>query len=77
MSNGHDDSIKVHGVDLLDAIRYLSKKNNRFIAITLQEIEDVLGEGSEEMLLIRKFILDGFNNYTRAIVKILFKEIED
>jgi len=35
-----------------------------------------LGKDSKEYTLVRKLVLDGFNNYTRSIVRAIFGDIE-
>lgn len=77
MNKGNDVNIRIHGIDLMEAVRYITTKNNRYIAITLQEIENILGAGNPDMIKIRKHVLDGFNNYTRSLGKLFLKDVED
>lgn len=78
MSNEGKESIVIHGLDLIDIITFISKKNRRYAAMTLQEIEDSLGKSHKDFPNIRKAVLDGYNNYTRSIVRAVFKvDIED
>lgn len=73
---GDNRGVVIQGLDLLDIVGFISKKNKKFQAITLSDVEEVLGKDSEEYLLIRKIILDSFNNYTRSIVRSIFGDIE-
>lgn len=68
--------VEIGGLDLFDLITFISKKNKRFIAIMLAETEEIVGKDSEEYKKLRKIILDGFNDYTRSIVRIVFGDIE-
>ena len=68
--------VEIDGLDLFDLISFISKKNKRFLAIMLAEVEEIVGKDSEEYQLLRKVILDGFNDYTRSIVRIIFGDIE-
>ncbi len=62
----------IQGLDLLDVVEFVSKKNKKYQAILLQDIEEVLGRDSEEYLAIRKLILDSLNNYTRSVLRVIF-----
>jgi len=66
----------IQGLDLLDIVSYISRKNKKFQAIVLSEVEEVLDKDSQEYQLIRKIILDNFNNYTRSVVRTIFGDIE-
>ena len=68
--------VVIHGLDLFDIFRLGEKKKNKFIALTLQEIEQVDGLTSEEFQLIRKFVLDGFNEFTRSLLRALLGDVE-
>lgn len=68
--------VEIDGLDLFDLISFISKKNKRFIAIILAETEEIVGKDTEEYIALRKIILDGFNDYTRSIVRIIFGDIE-
>ena len=69
--------IIVEGLDLLDIVEYVGKKKNKFVALTLQEIEGLgLEITKEEYKLIRKFVLDGFGDFTRSTMRFLFGDIE-
>jgi len=71
MSN-REVGVVIEGLNVLEIVKFLSNKNKKYLAITLNNIEDVLDTNSEEYKLIRKEVLDGFNEYTRAIVEVLF-----
>lgn len=66
----------IQGLDLIDITTFISKKNKKFQAILLADLEEVLGRDSEEFAIVRKLVLDGFNNYTRSIVRAIFGDIE-
>lgn len=68
--------VEIDGLDLFDLITFISKKNKRFLAIILNDIEEILGRDSDEYQQIRKIVLDGFNDYTRSVVRIVFGDIE-
>ena len=68
--------VVIQGLDLMDIVTFISKKNKKFQAILLADLEEVLGKDSEEFALVRKLILDGFNNYTRSIIRAIFGDIE-
>ncbi len=73
MSNNREElGVIIEGLNVLEIVRFLRNKNKKYLAITLNNIEDVLESDSEEYKLIRKEVLDGFNEFTRAIVEVLF-----
>jgi len=71
-----DRGVIIQGLDLIDIVTFISKKNKKFQAILLSELEETLGKDSKEYTLVRKLVLDGFNNYTRSIVRAIFGDIE-
>ena len=62
----------IEGLNVIEVVKFLRNKNKKYLAITLNNIEDVLDSDSEDYKLIRKEVLDGFNEFTRAIVEVLF-----
>ena len=62
----------IEGLNVLEIVKFLGNKNKKYLAIILNNIEDVLDPNSIEYKLIRKEVLDGFNEFTRAIVEVLF-----
>lgn len=69
--------VVVQGLDLIDIITFISKKNKKFQAILLTELEEILDKNSPEFKAIRKLVLDGFNNYTRSVVRAIFGDVEN
>lgn len=64
---------EVHmGLDLFDITDFIERKNKKFQAILLTEIEEVIPKDSPEFKAIRKLVLDSFNNYTRSIMRAIF-----
>ena len=68
--------VTIDGLDLFDMISFIGKKNKRYLAIILADVEQIIDKDSKEFEAIRKIFLDGFNDYTRAIVRIVFGDIE-
>lgn len=62
----------IQGLDILDFIQYVEKKNKRYQAIFLQGLEEELGKDSQSYIVARKLFLDCFNNYTRSIFRVIF-----
>lgn len=67
----------IQGVDILDILHFIAKKNKRFQASFLKELEVILNPRSEEYKLIRKLYLDSQNTYTRSILRVIFGDVED
>jgi hypothetical protein len=68
--------ILIQGVDLLDLIGYITKKNKKSQAIVLSQLEGILGRDSAEYLKVRKIFLDTMNDYTRSVLTTIFGDIE-
>lgn len=68
--------LKIEGLDVFDVSRFLTKKRDKFIAIMLSDIEMIFEPGTKEYNHLRKIILDGMNDYTRSIVRVIFGDIE-
>lgn len=62
----------IQGLDVFDIIFLVGRKNKKFQAILLQEIEEVLGKDTEQYIRIRKLVLDSYNNYTRSMLRAIF-----
>jgi len=71
------EGVIIQGLDLIDVIRLVVKKNKKFQAILLNELETIMDKNSPEFRLARKAVLDNFNDFTRSVVRDLFGEVED
>jgi len=64
----------IEGIDVLEVVGFLNSKNKKYLAMLLNDIEDILPKHSDEYQKIRKEVLDKFNQYTRSVVEVLFGE---
>lgn len=71
----NDPSI-IQGLNIIELVSDIGRKNKRNQATLLSQIEIILGSETENYLKIRKLILDSTNSYTRSIVKDIFGDIE-
>jgi len=62
----------VIGMDVIEVINFISRKNKQDIAKALQELEVILPKDSEEYVLVRKLFLNYFNDYKRSICRAIF-----
>lgn len=62
----------IEEIDLIDVIGFIDRKGRVFQRKMLDSIESELKENPEQFLVIRKIILDGLNDYKRAILTIIF-----
>ena len=69
-------SIVIEGLNMFDVITILNKKNRRYIANALDEMEEVLRSDTEQFVKVRKVLLDTMNDYTRSVFVTLFGNIE-
>lgn len=69
-------SIVINGMDLIALTRELGRIKNRYVKITLDGVENVFNQESltdeEKYRLIRKQILDGFNDELRTVLRTIF-----
>ena len=72
----NDREVIIQGLGLEEVIKYIHRKNKRYQAMSLQDLEGILSPDSEEFPKVRKLFLDGYNDYTRAILRIIFGDIE-
>lgn len=69
------NEVTIDGLDLVDVLQQITRKKKKFIKITLDEIEDAMND-EEAYKIVRKAVLDGFNDYTRSFMRAFFGEIE-
>ncbi len=69
--------VAIQGLDILDVQDFITKKNKKFQAILLSDLEDILDPDSDSYKQVRKLILDSFNNYTRSIFRVIFGDLEE
>ena len=62
----------VTGLDPLEVVDFVGRKNRKYQAILLHDIEEILGKDSTHYSEVRKLILDSYNNYTRSIFRVIF-----
>ena len=76
MDKSKSGQVVIDGVDIFDIVTWINKKNKKYLANGMDEVERVLGKDSEEFIKVRKIFLDTFNDYTRSILVSLFGNIE-
>ncbi len=76
MANKYGTQVVIEGMNMFDVITIISKKNKRYIANALDEMEEILGSDTEKFIKVRKIFLDTQNDYTRSIFVTLFGDIE-
>jgi len=65
-----EERIELYGLDVFDIINLIRRKNGAYIRIVLDELETKI-EDPGKFREVRKVVLDGFNNYTRSILRSL------
>lgn len=66
----------IEGLDVIDVVRFITRKKDKFLAIALAELEETMEKDSNEYKFVRKVFLDAFNDYTRSILRTIFGDIE-
>lgn len=62
--------MEVNGLDLEGILKLIKRRQGRYLALLLNDIEKEISN-KEEYQLVRKLVLDHFNDYTRSIFRIL------
>jgi len=70
------EGVVIQGVDTIDIVKFISRKNKVFQAMALSDLEQIIDPKSEEFFYIRKLILDYSNNFARSIVRTIFGDVE-
>lgn len=71
--------MEINGLDLQEIAKLLSRKRNRYLSLLLSDLEKEITTkvSKEDWHKIRKVILDYFNDFCRAVVKVIVgQEIE-
>lgn len=76
MVSGQGGQVIIDGLNMFDVINLISRKNRRYMANALDELEEILGKDSEQFVRARKIVLDTMNDYTRSVFVTLFGNIE-
>lgn len=76
MVSGQGGQVIIDGLNMFDVINLISRKNRRYMANALDELEEILGKDSEQFIKARKIVLDTMNDYTRSVFVTLFGNIE-
>lgn len=57
--------------DLIDILGLIKRKQRRYLALLLNDVEELMYEEPEQYIILRKILLDYFNDYTRSIFRVL------
>jgi hypothetical protein len=63
-------------IDVLALTELLTRKNKKFQAIALGQIETLLIDQPELYEQVRKIVLDSLNDLTRLVLSVLFEDVE-
>lgn len=66
----------IQEVDTMRLVSGISRKNKKMQAILLQKLETIVDKDSPAYEEFRKVILDESNNYARAVVRLVFGDID-
>ena len=69
------EPVVIQGFDVIDVLRLIEKKKNKFAAVSLQEVEELNLEPADYER-VRKVFLDTLNEYTRSMMRALLGDIE-
>lgn len=63
--------VEINGLDELDIMGAMERRQKRYLALLLQDVEQAMANNPENYQLVRKMILDNFNDYTRSIFRVV------
>jgi len=66
----------IQEIQVLDIVKYIARKNKKLQAILLQKLEETIDPEAGGYTEFRKLILDETSNFSRAIVRQVFGDIE-
>lgn len=66
----------IQDVDVMKVVSSIGRRSKKLQAILLQAIERYIDKRSPEYEEIRKLVLDETNNNARAVVRLIFGDIE-
>lgn len=69
------NEVVIDGLDLVDVLQQITRKKAKFIKLALDELEKIITD-KQQYALARKVLLDGFNDYTRSLMRAFFGDIE-
>lgn len=61
-------------LDFIDVMSQLRRRQKRYLALLLRDLEGLLGPDSEEFQIVRKLVLDYFNDFLRSTAQTIFGE---
>jgi hypothetical protein len=61
---------EINGLDMIDLLAVIKRRQGRYLSLLLNDVEEELND-AEKYKIIRKYILDNFNDYTRSVFRIL------
>lgn len=79
----------IHELDMIDIIRLIQRRKGKFSFLLLSDLSDEFekhgfntdmksGNASEFFKVVRKIVLDGLNDYTRSVNRVLVgNDVED
>lgn len=71
----NESGIFMNGLDLVDTEKILRRRNKKYLAILLEDLEIILPKDDERFTKIRKLILDNFNDYTNSVIRLVAGDI--
>lgn len=66
----------IQDVDVMKVVSSIGRRSKKLQAILLQAIERYIDKRSPEYEELRKLVLDETNNNARAVVRLIFGDIE-
>jgi len=62
--------MEINGLDLIDVTSAIRRRLNRYLALLLKDLEDIITDRCEYNA-VRKLVLDCFNDYTRSVFRVV------
>ena len=66
--------MEIEDFDVVDVLTTIRRRQRRYIALLLSDIEEMAALDEQRYGIVRKLILDNFNDYTRSVFRVIFGE---
>ena len=65
--------MEINGLDAIDVLKQMNRRQRRYLALLLSDLEEVV-EDKATYRVVRKLVLDHFNDFGRSVARIIVGE---
>lgn len=64
--------MEINGLDFIDVLAAIRRRQNRYLALLLNDLEEIMGKDDPNYSSVRKLVLDHFNDFSRSVFRVMF-----